>query len=43
MKEFTVVDFGLKTDGLPQEQATFMNNIAKMMCDVINKAMKGVI
>ena len=43
MKEFTVTDFGLKTDGLPQEQATFMNNIAKMMCDVINKAMEGVI
>lgn len=43
MKKFTVAEFGLKTDGLPQEQATFMNNIAKMMCDVINKAMEGVI
>lgn len=41
-KKFTVADFGLKTDGLPQEQATFMNNITKMMCDVINKAMEGV-
>lgn len=43
MKKFTVADFGLKTDGLPQEQATFMNNITKMMCDIINKAMEGVI
>lgn len=43
MKKFTVAEFGLKTDDLPQEQATFMNNIAKMMCDVINKAMVGVI
>ncbi|MCR8892437.1 phage major capsid protein [Bacteroides sp. ET336] len=43
MKKFTVADFGLKTDGLPQEQATFMNNITKMMCDVINKAMEGTI
>lgn len=43
MKKFTVADFGLKTDGLPQEQATFMNNIAQMMCNVINKAMEGVI
>lgn len=43
MKKFTVADFGLKTDGLPQEQATFMNNISQMMCNVINKAMEGVI
>ena len=43
MKKFTVADFGLKTDGLPQDQATFMNNIANMMCNVINKAMEGVI
>lgn len=43
MKKFTVADFGLKTDGLPQDQATFMNNIAQMMCNVINKAMEGVI
>ena len=43
MEKFTVADFGLKTDGLPQEQATFMNNIAQMMCNVINKAMEGVL
>ncbi len=43
MKKFTVEDFGIKTDGLPQEQATFMKNIAQMMCNVINKAMEGVI
>lgn len=43
MKKFTVADFGLKTDGLPQEQATFMNNISQMMCNVINKAMEGVL
>ena len=38
MKKFTVADFGLKTDGLPQDQATFMNNIANMMCKLCNNS-----
>ena len=41
MKDFTVADFNLKTDGLPEEQKTFMNNIAGMMCDIMNKGLKG--
>ena len=41
MKKFTLADFNLKTDGLPEEQKTFMNNIAGMMCDVVNKALDG--
>ena len=27
LKKFTVSDFNLKTDGLPAEQKTFMENI----------------
>lgn len=43
MKKFTVEDFGIKTEGMPQEQAKFLNNMTKVMCDIVNKAMEGVI
>lgn len=43
MKKFTVEDFGIKTEGMPQEQAKFLNNMTKSMCDIVNKAMEGVI
>ena len=43
MKKFTVADFGLKTEGMPQEQAKFLINMTEKMCDVVNKAMEGVI
>ncbi len=43
MKKVTVADFNLKTDGLPEEQKTFMNNIVGMMCDVMNKAFEGAV
>ncbi len=33
-----VADLQLKMDNLPEEQKSFMNNIAQMMCDVINKS-----
>lgn len=42
VRKFTVSDFNLKTDGLPTEQKTFMENIAGMMCDVVNKSLDGV-
>lgn len=42
LKKFTVSDFNLKTDGLPAEQKTFMENIAGMMCDIVNKSLDGV-
>lgn len=42
LKKFTVSDFNLKTDGLPAEQKTFMENIVGMMCDVMNKSLEGV-
>ena len=40
-KKFTVSDFNLKTDGLPAEQKTFMENIVGMMCEVVNKSLEG--
>jgi len=41
-KQFvTVADLALKMDNLPEEQKSFMNNIAQMMCDVINKSREG--
>lgn len=43
MKKFTVADFGIKTEGMPQEQAKFLINMTEKMCDVVNKAMEGVI
>lgn len=43
VRKFTVSDFNLKTDGLPAEQRTFMENIAGMMCDVVNKSLEGVV
>ena len=42
-KKFTVSDFNLKTDGLPAEQKTFMENIVGMMCEVVNKSLEGVV
>lgn len=42
-KKFTVSDFGLKTEGLPAEQKAFMENIASMMCNVVNKSLEGVL
>lgn len=42
LKKFTVSDFNLKTDGLPAEQKSFMENIVCMMCDVMNKSLDGV-
>ena len=41
IRKFTVSDFNLKTDGLPAEQKTFMENIAGMMCEVVNKSLEG--
>lgn len=41
LKKFTVSDFNVKSDSLPEEQRVFMNNILGMMCDVVNKAMEG--
>ncbi len=43
IKKFTVSDFNLKTDSLPMEQKTFMENIAGMMCDVVNKSLDGML
>ena len=43
LKKFTVSDFNLKTDGLPAEQKTFMENIVGMMCEVVNKSLEGVV
>lgn len=41
-KQFiTVADLALKMDNLPDEQKSFMNNIAQLMCDVINKSREG--
>ena len=37
----TVADLNLKMDTLPEEQKSFMNNIAQLMCDVINKSRDG--
>lgn len=37
----TVADLALKMDSLPEEQKSFMNNMAQMMCDVINKSREG--
>lgn len=42
-KKFTVSDFNLKTDGLPAEQKTFMENIVGMMCEVVNKSLEGFV
>lgn len=42
LKKFTVSDFNLKTDNLPVEQKSFMENIVGMMCDVMNKSLEGV-
>ena len=42
-KKFTVSDFNLKTDGLPAEQKTLMENIVGMMCEVVNKSLEGVV
>ena len=38
IRKFTVSDFNLKTDGLPAEQKTFMENIASMIGEVVNNA-----
>ena len=43
IRKFTVSDFNLKTDGLPAEQKTFMENIAGMMCEVVNKSLEGLL
>jgi hypothetical protein len=43
LKKFTVSDFNLKTDHLPTEQKLFMENIAGMMCDVMNKSLEGML
>ena len=43
LKKFTVSDFNLKTDHLPTEQKSFMENIAGMMCDVMNKSLEGML
>ena len=40
-KFVTVADLALKMDSLPDEQKSFMNNIAQLMCDVINKSREG--
>lgn len=42
LKKFTASDFNLKTDNLPAEQKSFMENIVGMMCDVMNKSLEGV-
>ena len=42
IKKFVVSDFNLKTDGLPAEQKAFMENIAGMMCEVVNKSLEGI-
>ena len=42
IRKFVVSDFNLKTDGLPAEQKVFMENIAGMMCEVVNKSLEGV-
>lgn len=42
LKKFTIADLNLKTDGLPTEQKAFMENIAGMMCDVMNKSLDGM-
>lgn len=36
-------DFGIKTAEMPEEQKKFMNNMLDTMCDVVNKAMDGVL
>lgn len=41
LKKFTVSDFNVKSDSLPEEQRVFMNNVLGLMCDVVNKAMEG--
>ena len=41
MKFVSVADLQLKMDNLPDEQKSFMNNIAQLMCDVINKSREG--
>ena len=43
LKKFTVSDFNLKTDHLPTEQKSFMENIAGMMWDVMNKSLEGML
>lgn len=43
LKKFTVSDLNLKTDNLPAEQKSFMENIAGMMCDVMNKSLDGML
>ena len=40
-KFVSVADLQLKMDGLPDEQKSFMNHIAQLMCDVINKSREG--
>lgn len=43
LKKFAVSDFNLKTEGLPAEQKQFMENIAGMMCEVMNKSLDGML
>ena len=43
IKSFTVSDLGLKMDGLPVEQKSFMENIANVMCGVMNKSLAGML
>lgn len=43
IKKFVVSDLSLKMDGLPAEQKSFMENIANMMCDVMNKSLEGML
>lgn len=37
----TVADLGLKMDNLPENERLFMNNMAQMVCDIINKSYEG--
>ena len=43
MQKFQRSDFNVKTEGLPEEQKQFMNNILDMMCEVVNKSLEGSI
>lgn len=43
IKKFVVSDLGLKMDGLPAEQKSFMENIAGVMCEVVNKSLEGML
>ena len=40
-KFVTVADLALKMDNLPENERLFMNNMAQMVCDIINKSYEG--